>query len=126
MTRPRPCWDAQDSLAVPRAPPTRRWRADRPRQLLAPALARPLITADFDHVALYEQLAEQCGVKLTSGSERILPILPDRAQRDLLGIVARQPVFAVERLGLAGCQPVEWRHSIVCGDRFTFVTPLVE
>ena len=85
------------------------------------SLARPLLTADFHHAALYEQLAEQCGVTLTSGWERIRPALPDRVQRELLGTVARQPMFAIERLGVAGQRPVEWRHSLVRGDRFTFV-----
>jgi GntR family transcriptional regulator len=86
------------------------------------SVARPLLAADFHHTALYEQLAVQCGVTLTSGWERIRPTLPDRVQRDALGLAARQPVFAVERLGLADRKPVEWRHSIVRGDRFTFVT----
>jgi GntR family transcriptional regulator len=84
-------------------------------------LARPLLGADFTHTALYEQLAERCGIQLTSGWERIRPILPDRKQRDLLALDARQPAFAVERLGLSGHMPVEWRHSIVRGDRFSFV-----
>jgi GntR family transcriptional regulator len=85
------------------------------------SLARPLLTTDFHHTALYEQLAEQCGVRLTSGWERIRPVLPDRTQRDLLQITARQPAFAIERMGLSGETPVEWRHSVVRGDRFSFV-----
>jgi GntR family transcriptional regulator len=85
------------------------------------AVARPLLSADFTHTALYEQLAERCGIQLTSGWEWIRPILPDRRQRDLLGLEARQAAFAVERLGLSSRGPVEWRHSIVRGDRFSFV-----
>jgi GntR family transcriptional regulator len=85
------------------------------------SLARPLLGADFTHAALYEQLAERCGIQLTSGWERIRPVLPDRKQRDLLVLDARQAAFAVERLGLCGAVPVEWRHSVVRGDRFSFV-----
>ncbi len=84
-------------------------------------LAAPLLSIDFAHTALYEQLAAQCGIRVTSGWERIRPILPDRNQRDLLQITARQPAFAVERLGLYDGNPFEWRHSVVRGDRFTFV-----
>ena len=85
------------------------------------SLARPLLGTDFHHTALYEQLAEHCGVHLTSGWERIRPVLPERAQRDLLRTTARQPAFAIERLGFSGDRPVEWRHSVVRGDRFSFV-----
>jgi GntR family transcriptional regulator len=85
-------------------------------------LARPLLEVDFTHTALYEQLARCCNVHLTSGWERIRPVLPDRVQRGLLGIDARQPAFAIERLAMAGGVPVEWRHGVVRADRFSFVT----
>jgi GntR family transcriptional regulator len=84
-------------------------------------LAAPLLRIDFAHTALYEQLAERCGIRVTSGWERIRPVLPDRIQRDLLQVDARQPAFAVERLGLHDGDPFEWRHSVVRGDRFAFV-----
>ena len=85
------------------------------------SLARPLLTTDFHHTALYEQLAQQCGIRLTSGWERIRPVIPDRTQRELLQITTRQPAFAIERVGFCGQTPVEWRHSVVRGDRFSFV-----
>ncbi len=85
-------------------------------------IARPLLEVDFRRTALYEELARRCGVRLTSGWERIRPVLADRAQRELLGIDAREPAFAIERLGLVGETPVEWRHGVVRGDRFSFVT----
>jgi GntR family transcriptional regulator len=88
---------------------------------LPATIAQPLLGADFHHTALYEQLAERCGVRITGGWERIRPVIPDRQQRDLLEITSRQPAFAIERTGLAGGSPVEWRHSIVRGDRFSFV-----
>jgi GntR family transcriptional regulator len=88
---------------------------------LPSTLARPLLTADFRHTALYEQLTHQCGIRLTSGWERIRPVLPDGAQRALLQTTTRQPAFAVERMALSGETPVEWRHSVVRGDRFSFV-----
>ncbi|HTV12421.1 MAG TPA: GntR family transcriptional regulator [Acidimicrobiales bacterium] len=84
-------------------------------------LARGLLNADFRHAALYEQLAECCGVRLTSGWERIRPVLPDRRQRALLEMDAGQAAFELERFGVQGDVPVEWRHSVVRGDRFSFV-----
>lgn len=92
------------------------------RSWMPAALARPLLEVDFGHTALYEELSTRCGLRLTSGWERIRPILPDRSERGLLGVDARQPAFAIERLAFAGETPVEWRHGVVRGDRFTFVT----
>ena len=85
------------------------------------ATTRALLDADFNHTALYEQLATQCGIRLTSGWERIRPVLPDRQQRELLGIDAREPAFAIERVAFWNAAPVEWRHSVVRGDRFSFI-----
>jgi GntR family transcriptional regulator len=82
---------------------------------------RALLGIDFGHTALYEQLAERCGIRLTSGWERMRPVLPDRVQRSLLGLDAHQPAFAIERLAVAGDTPVEWRHGVVRADRFSFV-----
>lgn len=85
------------------------------------SMAHPLLEVDFRHVSLYEQLAERCDVRSTSGWERIRPGLANPLQRDLLCIDERQPVFTIERLGLQGDQPVEWRHGVVRGDRYSFV-----
>lgn len=85
-------------------------------------LTEPLLAADFGHTALYEELAQRCGIVLTSGWERIRPTLPDPQQATLLGVGNRQPVFAIERVAFKGSVPVEWRHSVVRGDRFSFVS----
>jgi GntR family transcriptional regulator len=88
---------------------------------LPASLAEPLLEVDFRHTALYEQLATRCGIRLTSGWEKIHPVLPDRTQRELLGIDAHEPAFGIERLAYRDDTPVEWRHSVVRGDRFSFV-----
>ena len=84
-------------------------------------LARGLLDVDFRHAGLYEQLAECCGVRPTSGWERIRPALPDRRQRSLLEMDAHQAAFEIERLALQGDVPVEWRNGVVRGDRYSFV-----
>lgn len=86
------------------------------------SLAEPLLDVDFHHTALYEELAQRCDLRLTGGWERISPVLPDRIQRELLDIGTRQPAFAVERMAFKDRTPVEWRHSVVRGDRFFFVS----
>lgn len=88
---------------------------------LSAEIARPLLKVDFGHTALYEELASRCGIQPTSGWERISPVFPDRTQRTLLDTDARQPAFAVERLTYCDETPLEWRHGVVRGDRFTFV-----
>lgn len=88
---------------------------------LPASLARPLLSVDFTHTGLYLQLSEQCSIRLTSGWERIRPAVPDRAQRELLAIEAHEPVFRIERMAYQDKRPVEWRHSVIRGDRFAFV-----
>ena len=41
------------------------------------------------------------------------------AERELLGTGPEVAAFAIDRLGLAGAQAVEWRHTLVRGDRFS-------
>jgi GntR family transcriptional regulator len=91
------------------------------RVWLPAALAAPLLTADFSHTALYDELAARCALRLKGGRERISAVVPTPAQRTLLGIDAETAAFAIERLGCAGGEPVEWRHSLVRGDRFSVV-----
>ncbi|WP_234430612.1 GntR family transcriptional regulator [Streptomyces sp. NRRL F-4489] len=84
-------------------------------------IAEPLLDADFGHTSLYGELARRCGVKVSGGRERIAPFLPDIRQAWLLGLADREAAFAIERLGRAGERPVEWRETVVRGDRFAFV-----
>jgi GntR family transcriptional regulator len=88
---------------------------------LPAAIARPLLAVDFTHTALYAELGRRCGVSPTSGWERIQPQLPTAEQRELLGLAARQAVFAIERVAFADDRPLEWRHTVVRGDLYSFV-----
>ncbi|WP_226352256.1 GntR family transcriptional regulator [Pseudonocardia sp. ICBG601] len=81
-------------------------------------LAAPLLHADFTGVALYQRYAELCGVVLTGGHETIAPILPTPAEHRLLGGSPSTAAFSVSRLGSAKGRPVEWRRTLVRGDRF--------
>jgi GntR family transcriptional regulator len=81
-------------------------------------LAAPLLDVDFTHTALYDEYAARCGVRLSGGQEHLRAVLPTAAERRLLGVGAGVAAFAIERLGCAGDEPVEWRHTLVRGDRF--------
>lgn len=81
-------------------------------------LAAPLLKADFTTGALYERYAELCGVVLTGGEETIQPILPTPAEHRLLGGSPSAAAFSIRRLGCAKGRPVEWRQTLVRGDRF--------
>lgn len=88
---------------------------------LPAGVGRPLLEVDLSATSLYRALAERTGLRVTSGEERIRPAMPTPAQRDLLGMARGQPVLALERTVRAGAQTVEWRRSVVRGDRWNFV-----
>lgn len=88
---------------------------------LPASFARPLLEVDFTRTALYEELRVRCGVQPSNGWERIEPRLPSGAQRELLELAPDVAVFAIERLASDDDRALEWRHSVVRGDRYAFV-----
>ena len=84
-------------------------------------LASPLLKADFQRTALYRELERRCGLRPDAGWERVSPVLPTPAQRQLLGLSGRTPAYGIERLACQGLLAVEWRHGVVRADRFRFV-----
>lgn len=91
------------------------------RSVLPARVAAPLLGEDLTRGSLYEALARSCDVRVTGGWERIRPLIPSAEERLLLGLPAPEAVFAVERLAFGGGEPVEWRWSLVRGDRYSFV-----
>lgn len=89
------------------------------RVWLPQRLAAPLLDVDFGRTALYTEYADRCGVRVTGGSEVIRAVVPDPAQCGLLGIASGAAALAIDRLGCAGEQPVEWRQTLVRADRFS-------
>ena len=79
---------------------------------------RALLETDFGHTALYEELARRCGIRLTGGQERIQAVIPTGAERRLLGLSPDIAAFSIERIGCASGRPVEWRRTLIRGDRF--------
>jgi GntR family transcriptional regulator len=84
-------------------------------------VAGALLDADFSHTALYAELARRAGVRIAGGKETIRAVVPTKAQRRLLNIPATAGALAIDRLGYADGQPIEWRHTLIRGDRFSLV-----
>jgi GntR family transcriptional regulator len=89
------------------------------RVWLPASLAAPLLEADFTHTALYDELARRCGVRLSGGREHLRAVVPTSEECAALGIGDGVGAFAIERLACSGDHPVEWRHTLIRGDRFT-------
>lgn len=90
------------------------------RAWLPARLARPLLGVDLTDTGLYVELARSCGITDLHGSERIRPVVPSERDRGTLQLPDGEAAFSIERLTLSGdATPVEWRHSLVRGDRYT-------
>lgn len=88
---------------------------------LPATLAAPLLDVDFATTTLYDALGERCGVRPTGGVEWISTELPETAEADALQIAPGVSVFRIRRLSRAGDDPIEWRETVVRGDRYRFV-----
>ncbi len=90
------------------------------RVWLPAAVAEPLLDADFSHTSLYDELATRTGIRMETGQEQIKAVIPTRGERALLECPADVAAFAIERTAYAGPRPIEWRYTVVRGDRFIF------
>lgn len=88
------------------------------RVWLPAALAKPVLDADFTHTALYRELEERTGIVVSRGREEIRAVVPTAGERRLLGCGRDAAALSITRLGYTADGPVEWRHTIVRGDRF--------
>ncbi|WP_329005438.1 GntR family transcriptional regulator [Kribbella sp. NBC_00709] len=99
-----------------------RYAGDEPLALdrvwLPATLAEPLLDADFTHTSLYNELSIRTGISLDHGREDIRAVNPSDSERALLHCPADAAVFSIVRQGTAQNRPVEWRHTVVRGDRF--------
>lgn len=81
-------------------------------------VAGPLLTVDFTHTALYAELLMHCGLRLTGGREQVRAVMPLRGERALLHLPVGVALLAVERTGCLHGRPLEYRQTVVRGDRF--------
>ncbi len=90
------------------------------RAWLTPDVGEPLMAADLSNTGLYDEMERVSGARPDQGWERIVPVLPAESERKLLGLTKREAAFSLQRLGCIGSKPVEWRVTLIRGDRFTF------
>jgi GntR family transcriptional regulator len=84
-------------------------------------IAEPILGADFTHTSLYNELELVTGKRPNEGWERIHPAVPTAEEQRALDLPDGEAVFQIERLGTYNGEPLEWRVTVIRGDRFTFV-----
>lgn len=89
---------------------------------LPASAAAAVLDADLSHTALYEVLRSRCGITLSGGRETLHAISTDAVQSERLACGPGTAAFFIERLGLAAGQALEWRETLIRGDRFTVTT----
>ena len=92
------------------------------RAWLPHEIAAPLLSVDWSHTALFAELAAVGAPVPNQGWERLTPIVPASADRALLGLRKSDAAFFLERLGSRDQTPIEWRTTVIRGDRYRFVT----
>jgi GntR family transcriptional regulator len=92
------------------------------RAWLPRSMAEPLLDVDWSHTALYRELARFDSPVPNQGWERLTPVVPSSADRNLLGLRNGDAAFFLERLGTRDGRPIEWRTTIIRGDRFRFIS----
>lgn len=91
-------------------------------QLWVPAqLGAPLVAVDFTNTALYWELRDHCGIVVTGGSESTRAARASAAVAQDLWCELGDPILELERLCYAGQQAVEYRETVIVGDRFALV-----
>lgn len=89
---------------------------------LPPDLGAPLLDVDFSHTALYDELEERVGVRLTGGRETITALVPDPDLVDVLDLEPDEACLRIERVGELDDRVVECRTTLVRGSRFALVS----
>lgn len=84
-------------------------------------IGEALVGVDFSHTALYDELARRAGVRPEEGEERVTPVIPTPSERRMLGMEVAEAAFAIERRTKHSGRPLEWRETLVRGDRYAFV-----
>lgn len=74
---------------------------------------------------LYDLLEEGYAITITSAREQIRPVTLDAREARLLRRPRGAPAFQVDRTGFNGDRPVEWRRSLISGDRYLYSVELV-
>jgi GntR family transcriptional regulator len=92
------------------------------RAWMPASFALPLLDIDFTHTALYAELDKIGAYAPNEGWERLTPVMPGPRDRKRLELRPGDAAFHLERLGKRDGANVEWRTTLIRGDRFRFVS----
>lgn len=92
------------------------------RAWLPANLADSLLSVDWSRTALYAELEKVGAPVPNEGWERLTSVVPDASDRERLGVAEGDAAFFLERLGSRDGLLVEWRTTVVRGDRYRFVS----
>jgi GntR family transcriptional regulator len=97
-----------------------------PAELCSTLLQPPgLGVADKGAASFYDLLAREVGMVVTRARETFRPVAVTGYEARLLSVAKGTPVFAVERLSFVDDRSIEWRHTLIRGDRYTYVAELL-
>jgi len=94
-----------------------------------PAIAQAILrhgepAPDLVTLPVYEILQRCAGLVMTRAHETLYPTVLDEAEARHLQVESGMPAFRIQRIAYAGAQPVEWRESLVRGDRAAYTINL--
>ena len=84
--------------------------------------ARGVLDQDLTHTALYDALQRCCDLTLTAGQETLHSVNLTSDQAERLCTETGSAAFFIERLGKIEDRALEWRETLIRGDRFTVTT----
>lgn len=123
----RPAGDAGDPLGIPRDEQVvyverLRLGDGEPlaldRSWLPASIASELLEADLTSGSLYTALARHCGVTVTGGREHVRPIAGSPEEHSLLRLPSHEALLLMDRVAVAGDEAVEYRRTLLRGDRY--------
>ncbi len=80
-----------------------------------------LLDVDFSRLSVWEELNRRSGVPITSTEETVTPVVPDDELRRALALGPAEALLRVDRLSLAEGTPVEYRVTLLRGERFPYM-----
>lgn len=85
-------------------------------------LTRALLEVNFEHTGLYDELEKLSNISPSFGYEEIIPVIPTKDEQELLGITSQIGAFEIQRKSYTEKTPLEWRHTLIRGDRYSFTS----
>jgi GntR family transcriptional regulator len=85
-------------------------------------VGRHLLDVDLTRTALYDELQQRAGIRITSADETLEPLIPDADARALLHLDDNEALLRVRRLGRHGDRAVECRMTLIRGQRFLYTS----